>query len=107
MGILNQLKQYSDFLLLVLKDYDELTEEEEMSILDTFPPEFIDKLYLALDFVNNDIIPDDDYDLKILIELLDYLIIDKAKEIYKIVYESPIYDELNEFIKLNIYDYLN
>ena len=108
MSILNQLKEHSKFIKSMLEDNNltEFDENDEQDIINTFPEIVRDNLQLALDFINNNIVPENEDDLRILFEILDYLYVDKIKDIYKKVYNLPFYQELNEYLKLEIYRYL-
>ncbi len=78
MSLLSKLREYSKFLQSMLEEFD---EDEERGIIDTFPERFRDKLDLSLDFVINDIIYKDEINLKLLIELLYFLDIEKINYI--------------------------
>jgi hypothetical protein len=109
MNILAELAGHSKFLQLMFEEYDlnEFNEDEEQDIINTFPIQFRDKLDLALDFLNFNLLPKDYNDLRLLVELLHYFYVDKAKDIYKIIFNSSFYEDLNEDLKLEIYRYLN
>ena len=88
MNTLIQLKDYSKFLESLLEETDltEFDEIEERRIINTFPERIGDNLDLALDFTINNNIPEHEGELRILVEILHYLDVDKIKDLYKIVF---------------------